>query len=297
MPRFYGKALLAGVALWTLPVVLFAPLRTGGMGYEGGLALLLASVINLHHFILDGAIWKLRSSRVASVLIRSTPVPDATPSRVTGWPRRAVWAACAVGLACWALVFGSIYFAHPSAAARGDLDARERILGRMEWLGHDNAKMRLDLARREASAGDIERAVRSFERALAFEPSWPGYQDLASLYESRGDSAGARRVYLEAEAALGGTRDLLLRRALLAYRQGDFDAAHEDAERVLERHPRDADVLVILARSPLARHTPRARSLVRARPGAAGACWRPLRARWGVATAPSPNAREQEALR
>jgi hypothetical protein len=35
-----------------------------------GLGLLTASIVNLHHFVLDGAIWTLRDGRVARMLLR-----------------------------------------------------------------------------------------------------------------------------------------------------------------------------------------------------------------------------------
>ena len=40
--------------------------------------LLVASVVNLHHFVLDGAIWKLRDGRVARVLLRTAEGPGET---------------------------------------------------------------------------------------------------------------------------------------------------------------------------------------------------------------------------
>lgn len=250
-PLFLAKALCCGLALWTLPVVLFAPERTGGMGYDSGLALLLASVINLHHFILDGAIWKLRHSRVASVLIRSAPQPEAVvrpgalPLPRASFPRRAVWGLCAAGVACWAFIFASYYFAYPTATAHGDLAAQGRILRRIEWLGHDYARLRMDLGRRLARAGESELAARSFERAVSFDPSWPSFQALAKLYEQRGDAGAADRVYADAEASLGPTREILLTRSALAFQSGDPAAALAHARRALANDPKDVEVLII----------------------------------------------------
>ena len=62
--RYFLQALLAGTALWIVPGLLFAPELLGKVPYDAGLATLVASTINLHHFVLDGAIWKLRDGRI-----------------------------------------------------------------------------------------------------------------------------------------------------------------------------------------------------------------------------------------
>ena len=71
-PRYYIKCMLAGSMLWNFPALLFAPGVLGTIGYNDGLFLLIATVVNLHHFVLDGAIWKLRDSKIAGILIRPT---------------------------------------------------------------------------------------------------------------------------------------------------------------------------------------------------------------------------------
>ena len=62
---FWGtRVLLAGAAIWVLPALAFAPGALGRVPFEAGLGLLVAAAVNLHHFVLDGAIWKLRDPRV-----------------------------------------------------------------------------------------------------------------------------------------------------------------------------------------------------------------------------------------
>jgi hypothetical protein len=72
----YGARVLAiGAALWILPALVFAPGALGEVPFHGGLAALVAAVVNLHHFVLDGVIWKLRDGRIARILIpRADPV-------------------------------------------------------------------------------------------------------------------------------------------------------------------------------------------------------------------------------
>ena len=95
MPYFV-KALLAGCLIGEVPALLFAPRLLGPLSWSGGLAMLLFAVINLHHFVLDGAVWKLRDGRVARLLLRSEAA-DRTRRRARGarWrPRSSRWARC-----------------------------------------------------------------------------------------------------------------------------------------------------------------------------------------------------------
>ena len=66
MSFFYGKSMLAGQLLWGLPALVFAPMMIGSFSYSADVALLVASTVNLHHFVLDGAIWRLRDDRVGT---------------------------------------------------------------------------------------------------------------------------------------------------------------------------------------------------------------------------------------
>ncbi|MFI5215529.1 MAG: tetratricopeptide repeat protein [Candidatus Limnocylindria bacterium] len=179
-PRYFGKVLASGVAVWTLPVLLFAPLVRGRYEYAGGLALLVASAVNLHHFVLDGAIWKLRNSRIASVLIRAEPErPAGLPEPVAprkGWLRPAVWVAATAGLAVGVSVLWLEDFALRAAFLRSDYAGLNRVLDRMAWLGRDNSAARLLAARGAARAGDWEESLAAHRAALAMSPDQPELQ-------------------------------------------------------------------------------------------------------------------------
>jgi hypothetical protein len=72
LERFRGLPHEGGdgrTAVWVVPVVLFAPEALGTFSFDAGLAMLVGSAANIHHFILDGVIWKLRSRPVARVLL------------------------------------------------------------------------------------------------------------------------------------------------------------------------------------------------------------------------------------
>jgi hypothetical protein len=83
---FLLKALIAGCCVQIAPVVFFGPDLLGEMPWDAGLAALTLAAVNIHHFLLDGAIWKLRDGRIARVLLHSVPRPaeTAVPARDRG---------------------------------------------------------------------------------------------------------------------------------------------------------------------------------------------------------------------
>ena len=126
--RFLGKAALAGFAIWTVPGLILAPDLLGDLPYESGLAVLIASVVNIHHFVLDGVIWKLRDGRIARVLLRTQSEEFDPGERVVArrWPARLVWAAGVVCVAISLVSFWESEFGFARALARGDLERAER---------------------------------------------------------------------------------------------------------------------------------------------------------------------------
>jgi len=183
--RYFGKAISAGVAVLVLPVILFAPDITGRLSVGAGLYLLVASAVNLHHFILDGVIWKLRHSRVSNVLVSGTRVPE-PPTEVgegSNWARRFVWSAVSIGLIVGLFEFGSFHYVYKNAFRRGDYDKASAVLDRLAWVGYDRANARMRLATRLAREGDISEAVRNMERSVKLRPVAEGYIRLGVIQE------------------------------------------------------------------------------------------------------------------
>ncbi len=151
-----AKVLAAGVAIWTLPAVLFAPGRLGELGYHTGLALLLAPAVNIHHFILDGAIWKLRHHRIARVLLRDeTPqggaaLASGARSRIA---RALVWGTASAGVVVAGWVLYEEGVAYPRALARRDFAAAHASLDRLEWFGRGNFVLRMQTPRPHGRRG------------------------------------------------------------------------------------------------------------------------------------------------
>jgi hypothetical protein len=186
--RYFGKVLLAGALVWTLPAVVFAPGLLGRLPYDGGLAVLVASIVNLHHFVLDGAVWKLRDGRVARILLRPRGEPDAAAAAARS-PRRAAWV-WALGLGCLVLLVGAELQTDVGlrrAQASGDLDALHAGLERLRAVGRDSPRWRSVLASGLERRGDTAGALREYERSLALQEQASTWQLVAALHARRGD--------------------------------------------------------------------------------------------------------------
>jgi tetratricopeptide (TPR) repeat protein len=156
--------------------------------------------VNLQHFVLDGAIWKLRDGRIAGVLIRSGPEEaDADEGARRHWLRPVVWA---TGAVCVGVMFTAAwegYFGLRRASTYGDLDRYEQALERMRRIGRDDPDLRLNLARRLSLHGEDERALVSLGRALELQPSAEVWHAIGSLHAKLGQWEDALAAY---EAAL-----------------------------------------------------------------------------------------------
>jgi tetratricopeptide (TPR) repeat protein len=180
--RFYGKALLAGAAPWALPFLVVGPQSLGPLSADAGLAMLVASAVNLHHFVLDGAIWKLKG-RIAEVLIRSGSDAEgvAGPARRFGL-RHAVWAACGLALAfqVQVLVDEEIY---RRRFDDGDLAAALAAGERLAHAGRDRGSMRLALGRALLREGRPGEAREQLLQSVALAPRGDAYVALGKSYE------------------------------------------------------------------------------------------------------------------
>ncbi len=222
---FLAKCLLAGAAAWTIPPLLFAPRALGRLPYDAGLALLVASFVNLHHFVLDGAIWKLRDGRIAKILLAGGG-SDAAPSP----PRRGLRAAfVALGAACLVVaVFGAyeLEFGLNPALASNDFPRAESAAAHLAWIGRDSAEMHLQIGDRADEAGDVEGARRHFRAAIDLQPSAWAWIELGKSYARESDWPRAEKA-LDAALALEPDHPV----ALLYAGVVDFSTDRPDAGR------------------------------------------------------------------
>jgi len=183
---FLAKSFAAGTAIVILPGVLLAPHFLGELPWDVGLAATVFAVVNLHHFVLDGAIWKLRDGRVARILLRSSGRPD--PSLTTGdsrhgrWLRAAVWTLIAVAVPIQA----SQIYAQRTLASGVDGESA-RLSGQiLYWLGREGVEANFVAGRRFAANGDRAAAIGHFRRSLELFPTARVHAALGTQYRALG---------------------------------------------------------------------------------------------------------------
>ena len=180
---FYAKALLAGAAPWILPFLVVGPQALGPLSADTGLAFLVAAGVNIHHFVLDGAIWKLRG-RIAEVLIRSGSDVETGARRGRFGLRYAVWAACAAALALYVGKLANEQIVR-NGLAEGDLKAARAASERLASIGFDRGSYRLALGRALVNADRPAEAREQLVRSIELAPTGIAHLTLAKSFQAQ----------------------------------------------------------------------------------------------------------------
>jgi len=240
--KFYWKSVLAGSVVWGVPALVFAPRWLGSLPNQGGLVLLVAAAVNIHHFVLDGAIWKLRDGRIARVLIRSerAAAPAVAPRSAVFRPL--VWGVGALCAAVFVFDTWETYFGFAAAYARRDTERVHTAVERLEWIGRDGAEMHYVAAQMLAVDQRVPEAMRHLQRSVETGPTARAWTGIGELHEWRSEWREAIEAY---DAALALTPDhvpALYRSGLVLYRLGQPAQAKERLARASALDPTNREV-------------------------------------------------------
>ena len=194
--------------------------------------LIFTALVNIHHFILDGAIWKLRDGRIAALLLNSqerisSETAKASDHAVAGlrWlvgdskRAHALRVTTALTLLAWAGIDQVRYYYRVHSENIANLQVAASLnsfdSGLQSWLG-----------RRKLESGHPEAAAESWRNALRLNPADSSARDGLLQYlirQKRFDEA-----YRLTQQSLSYTPDdtnLLVNNGMLAKQTGNRDQA------------------------------------------------------------------------
>jgi len=224
--------------------------------------LIFMAVVNIHHFILDGALWKLRDSRVASLLIgpsgksaipgQTQPAAQMTSRHNVGpekWFGRRVFAAPAFKISLAALLFlwggvDQIHFALSNGSE--NLSA---LLRASDMNPYDSA-LEARIAFAETAAGNRDEAVASLQQAVALSPQNAALQHAyarALIEDGRYPDAYAH--YQKMLQIFPRDPDALVNYGLLAAHLGNPDQAIDSWEKAVDVNPNQMNAQLYLAQA------------------------------------------------
>jgi tetratricopeptide (TPR) repeat protein len=218
--------------------------------------LTFTALVNIDHFILDGAIWKLRDSRIASLLLDSQQKATGTgDGRQGGFAAAARWmtgkapAARTIRIVTAALLFiwagvDQLHFWWSSE--KNTLPA----LRRAAKLNPDDSTVQAKLARAEQLAGERDASLASMQRAAEMSPANLALQESygRSLIEA-GRSNDAYAQFQKIIARWPRTADALVDYGLLAHQLGHDEEAVDNWQRAVDVDPSQSNAQLYLAQA------------------------------------------------
>jgi tetratricopeptide (TPR) repeat protein len=243
--RYWTTLVAGGIALF-LPVPWLA--SYGWRVDFTSSVFIVAAIVNLHHFMIDGVVWKLRSARVGRVLVggEAAAAPGATPSTASAVPAHGwAWRGAAIAaVAALVALAGLDQWRYVLAIGQG---GRERLADAARLNPYDSGTY-LRLAQAAAADGDPVAASEALARAVETNPQNPTLAH--ALVRRLIEADRLAEAYTRTQALLTRWPDDvngLVNAGVLADRLGDGAAAERWWTLALERDPAQRRVQLYLA--------------------------------------------------
>jgi tetratricopeptide (TPR) repeat protein len=218
--------------------------------------LIFTALVNLHHFILDGAIWKLREGRIAAVLLNSresvSRTSEAAGNQVAaGWKWMTGNSAAArtlrVGSALALLTLGTVdQIRYYYALHRDTLTDLQRAAA----LNSFDSSLETKLGATAFAQGQVNEALAAWKQALRANPSDAAPRNaILQTLVSQKQFEEAYSVSKEALRFAPQDADLMLNHGILASNLGHEQEAVQAWEKALEINPSHARAHLYLARA------------------------------------------------
>jgi tetratricopeptide (TPR) repeat protein len=258
----------AGAATWSFPKYLFTLIA-------GGIALFIPgpwivsrafhvdfaasfltfmALVNIHHFILDGALWKLRDSRIATLLLNTGERQGEQTAQASGGLFAvARWMAGSsagarglrVGAASLLLAWGAFDQLHFFYSSKADDTA---ALQRAAAWNPDDSSVQTRLARAEVANGKLAEALVPMKHAAEVNPNNTSLQEeYARGLIAAGRNAEAYARYEEILRRNPKLAEDWINIGLLARRLGREEEAVDDWQKAVDANPENPNAQLLLA--------------------------------------------------
>jgi len=216
--------------------------------------LLFTALVNIHHFILDGAIWKLRDGRIAALLLNSKEKLSSATTEAGGrLAAGARWLASdspgsrrlRVGAALLLLTWGTLdqvrYYLGLHLDDLADLQ-------RAATMDAYDSSLQTRLGRKAFENGDTQQAVDAWQQAVRANPANPAPRNALLRYLT-GQKRFEEAYALTTSSLRYAPRDvdLLVNHGVLAKQLGHFEQAVADWQRAISLDPKQPLAQLYLA--------------------------------------------------
>jgi tetratricopeptide (TPR) repeat protein len=209
--------------------------------------LIFTALVNIHHFILDGALWKLRDSRIAGLLIGTGKETESAGTAGVRWLGGRVLGSPAFRVSVVALLFlwgGLDQFRFALGTSEGNLIA----LSRAAKINPYDSSVEQRIASVHAAAGHHQDAIESLTRAVEINPHSVALQQACALaLIEDGRYAEAYGRYREMLKMFPRDPDSLVNYGLIAARLGHPEEAADAWQRAIEADPGQTNAHLYLA--------------------------------------------------
>ncbi len=203
--------------------------------------LTFTALVNIHHFILDGALWKLRDSRIAALLLDTRDKTANTTAETGGgllaatrWLGEKSAAARVLRIGAVVLLFGwaaldqaHYYWAHD--------DGRIASLERAASLNPYDSSIRARIAQAEARTGNSDAAIAALRAAVALRPeNLPMQQTLGRMLIEHKRDTEAYALYRELAKKFPRDANSQVNYGLLAAQLGHREEAVDAWQKAIE---------------------------------------------------------------
>ncbi len=231
---YFSVLVVGGIALF-IPVPWLAS-RILHLNF-GTSFLIVTALVNIHHFILDGAIWKLRDGRIAALLLNKSKDGEQVATSSGGLTRWLSGSSFSSHFVKVAAVFGLLLLAGLDQAkfyfsTKGNDASSLQIASQ---LNPYDASLKLKLARSSEANGNLTDAQNNLEESVRINPAFRQAQDsLARLLLQSGRYEEAYKHYQKMFLHLKPDTNSLINYGVLAARFDDRNSAAESWQNALK---------------------------------------------------------------